>query len=82
MAFVISGAWLYLRRGQEMQSLAVVATPTAELRSGPGTNFPASANLTHGHLVILQDSRNNWNEVVVKSQGIQGWIKSESIEKI
>ena len=82
LAFVISGAWLYLRRGQEMQSLAVVATPTAELRSGPGTNFPASANLTHGHLVILQDSRNNWNEVVVKSQGIQGWIKSESIEKI
>ena len=81
-ALIICGGWLYLRRGQEMQVLAVVASPTAELRSGPGTNFPASANLTHGHLVILKDSRNNWEEVIVKSQGIQGWIKSESLEKI
>lgn len=82
IVFAISGAWLQLRHGMEAQNLAVVATPTAELRSGPGANFPASANLTHGHLLILQDSRNNWNEVVVKSQGIQGWIKSENIEKI
>lgn len=81
-ALAISGGWLYLRRGQEKLPLAVVASPTAELRSGPGTNFPASANLTHGHLVILQDSRNNWDEVIVKTQGIQGWIKSDSLEKI
>ncbi len=81
-ALAVSGGWLYARHQQEKLPLAVVASPTAELRSGPGTNFPASANLTQGHLVILQDSRNQWDEVVVKTQGIQGWIKSSSLEKI
>lgn len=75
-------AWYGLRRHMEREPLAVVAAPVAELRSGPGKNFPASANVAQGHLLILQDSRDNWREVVVKSQGITGWMESDVLEKI
>ncbi len=81
-ALAVTGAWTYLRARAEAQQLAVVAAPVAEIRSGPGTNFPASANLAQGHLVTVQDTRDAWDEVIVKSQGIQGWIKAESLEKI
>lgn len=84
-AFVIlllSTAWYGARRQTDGQTLAVVAAPTAELRSGPGDNFPANAHIAQGHLLLLQDSRNDWREVVVKSQGIQGWMKADSLESI
>lgn len=80
--FILTGGWLWLRGKEALQPLAVVAAPTAELRSGPGSNFPASANLTQGHLLLIKDTRDDWKEVIVKSQGIQGWIRSNSIEEI
>ena len=74
--------WYGLRWQAENADLAVVAAPVAELRSGPGTNFPASANIPQGHLLVLQDSRDNWLEVIVKSQGIKGWMNAADLEKI
>lgn len=76
------GAWYALRARMNRQTLAVVAAPVAELRSGPGVNFPASANVAQGHLVILQDAKDNWYEVIVKSQGIKGWAEANALEKI
>ena len=78
----LCAGWLYWRRALEQQQLAVIAVPVAELRSGPGTNFPASANLTQGHLVIIEDGKDNWNEVIVQSQGVKGWIEQSALEKI
>lgn len=74
--------WYLWRSHLEGLSLAVVATPTAELRSGPGNNFPASANVAQGHLLLIQDSKDNWDEVIVKSQAIKGWIQADDLEKI
>ena len=54
----------------------------AELRSGPGSNFPASASVAQGHLLLLQDSKDDWYDVVVKSEGLQGWIQAQALEKI
>jgi uncharacterized protein YraI len=62
--------------------LAVIASPIAEIRSGPGTNFPDSASVAQGHLVTIQDAKDSWYEVVVKSQGIKGWIEQNAVEKI
>ena len=76
------GAWYMGRAKLDAEPLAVVAAPVAELRSGPGKNFPASANVAQGHLVLLQDSRDNWQEVIIKSQGVTGWIESNFLEKI
>lgn len=74
--------WYGWRSRIEHQALAVVAAPTAELRSGPGDNFPASANVAQGHLLIVQDSKDNWDEVIVKSQAIKGWMQANDLEKI
>ena len=79
---VLAGGWYALRYQADHAVLAVVASPVAELRSGPGTNFPASANIAQGHLVTLQDSRDDWQQVIVKSQGIEGWMNAADLEKI
>ena len=83
-AFVraLCAGWLYWRHTLQQTPLAVVAVPVAEIRSGPGTNFPASANLTQGHLVIIEDGKDNWQEVIVQSQGVKGWIEQSALEKI
>ena len=53
---IVIAAWYGLRYQVDNMPLAVVASPVAELRSGPGANFPASANISQGHLLLLQDS--------------------------
>ena len=82
IALALVATWYILRQQGDATHLAVVAPPVAELRSGPGTNFPASANISQGHLLLLQDSRDNWQEVVVKSQGIKGWMNAADLENI
>lgn len=74
--------WYAWRHYLEETPLAVVASPVAELRSGPGESFPASANIAQGHLLLLQDTKDQWQQVVVKAQGIKGWMKKDSLEKI
>ena len=74
--------WWYTRSRWENRTLAVVASPVAEIRSGPGTNFPASANVSQGHLLTIQDSKDTWYEVVVQSQGLKGWVEKNAVEKI
>ena len=74
--------WYVWRSKIEQAPLAVVAAPVAELRSGPGKNFPASANVAQGHLLLIQDTKDNWYDVVVKDQGLQGWIEADTLEKI
>lgn len=78
----ISLAWFYCRHSLETRTLAVVASPTAEIRSGPGVNFPASANMTQGHLVVIQDEKDSWYQVVIPAQGLKGWVEKGTVEKI
>lgn len=79
---LFTAGWWYTRYQWENRALAVVASPVAEIRSGPGTNFPASASITQGHLVTIEDSKDNWYEVIVKSQSLKGWVEKDSIERI
>ena len=79
---VLCAGWLYARRQAQAPMLAVIAAPVAEVRSGPGSNFPASANVAQGHLVTILDSKDTWDEVVVSSQGLKGWIEQSAVEKI
>ena len=71
-----------MRHSWETQPLAVVAAPVAEVRSGPGTNFPVSASVPQGHLVVVQDSKDNWQQVIIRSQGLKGWVESSTLERI
>lgn len=80
--FVLCAAWFYMRHSWEIQPLAVVAAPVVEVRSGPGQNFPASASVQQGHLVELVDHKDNWQQVIVKSQGLKGWVENAALERI
>ena len=79
---IICAGWWYARVQQDSENRAVIAVPVAEIRSGPGTNFPASANISQGHLVTVVDGKDAWYEVVVSSQGIKGWVEKNAVEKI
>lgn len=79
---LVSNVWLYSRAKLEQQATAVIAAPVAEIRSGPGTNFPASASVAQGHLVTILDEKDAWYEVAVTSQGLKGWMEKNTVEKI
>lgn len=80
--FALSASWLYARYKIESRSLAVVAVPVAEIRSGPGTNFPANASVAQGHLLTVLDKKDHWYEVVVNAQSLKGWVENDALEKI
>lgn len=82
LLLALTAGWFYLRHKTETEPLAVVAAPVAEIRSGPGTNFPANASVAQGHLLTVQDEKDSWYEVIVKSQGIKGWVNKNAIEQI
>ena len=79
---LLVGSWFYIRHTIEKQHLAVIASPVAEIRSGPGTNFPASASVAQGHLITVEDEKDTWYEVIVKSQGLKGWVEKSAVEPI
>ena len=80
--FALTAGWFYLRYSWENEPLAVVASPVVELRSGPGKNFPASAAVQQGHLVRVLDTKDHWQEVIVRSEGLKGWIEQNALERI
>ena len=79
---LLCAGWFYLRHTLQVEHLAVIAAPVAEIRSGPGTNFPASASLDQGHLITVEDAKDEWYEVIVKSQGLKGWVEKSAVEQI
>lgn len=82
VTFLLCGGWLWWRYTLETEPLAVVAAPSAEIRSGPDTNFPASASAAQGHLLLVVDEKDAWYEVIVKSQGLKGWVEKNAVERI
>ena len=82
ICLLVCATWLYARYQWENKPLAVVASPSAEIRSGPGTNFPANATAAQGHLLTILDKKDRWYEVILDSQSIKGWVESNAIEKI
>ena len=79
---LVCGAWFYMLHTWQVQPLAVVAAPAAELRSGPGLNFPPSASIAQGHLVKVLDKKDNWQQVIIRSQGLKGWVEADTLEHI
>ncbi len=82
IVLAVMAGWFYVRYTWENEPLAVVASPVVELRSGPGKNFPASAAVQQGHLVRLLDTKDNWQEVIIRSEGLKGWMEKTALERI
>lgn len=80
--FVLSGVWFAARYPSDTQRVSVVTVPRAELRSGPGDNFPVSVTVPRAHLLLIEDGKGEWDKVSIKDTNSSGWVLSKSIEEI
>ncbi len=84
MAFLIMGAWLAGRIYELEKPIGIIiAAPTAEVRSGPNTSYPASFTVPEGrHVLILKDQEpiDGWLEIGVPQEGLKGWVPSPALE--
>ncbi len=74
--------WYTARLTGDSSPLAVVVVSRAEVRSGPGENFPVSLSVPRAHLVTLSDSKGIWAEIEIPSEQAKGWVLKKSIEEI
>ena len=72
----------FLRAKQDLQDLAVVTAPRAELRSGPSENFPVALNVPRAQLLKVHDKKGDWIEVSVGAENALTWVQSKYIEVI
>ncbi len=76
--FVTFGAW-YFVSARALKDTAVTVAASAELRSGPGVNFPTSATAAEGYSLHILDKKDNWVNVKVKDGAEEGWVDENSI---
>ena len=74
--------WYAARLQGDSSPLAVVVVSRAEVRSGPGENFPVSLSVPRAHLVTLSDSKGVWAEIEIPSEQAKGWVLKKSIQEI
>ncbi|HAM35629.1 MAG TPA: hypothetical protein DEB40_03600 [Elusimicrobia bacterium] len=79
--FVSAGWWLTLR-GLTPPRRGVIATSSAEIRSGPGDNFNVSFTAPEGRRVQIISENGEWAEIGVIKEGVKGWIPTASLEEI
>ena len=80
--FVFLGFWLLARYPSSAERIAVVTVPRAELRSGPGDNFPVGVTVPRARVLSIEDNKGEWSKVVVKGGDSSGWVLDNSIEEI
>ncbi|MEW6555792.1 MAG: tetratricopeptide repeat protein [Elusimicrobiota bacterium] len=76
---------LYLIKYRQQARQEAVVINTAEVRSGPDTNFKVNFTVPEGKKVILLGTSGEggeWLEIGVKSLGVRGWVEKKYIEII
>lgn len=82
VAIILVGAWYLCRRPFDNKKLAVVNKIQAEVRSGPGENFPVNLSIPRNHIVQVKDKKDNWTQILIPSENTQGWVLKEDLEEI
>jgi tetratricopeptide (TPR) repeat protein len=84
LLLVVSLLWLAARSSSPLRDAAVItAEGSVPLMSGPGDTFKTYAALPEARLVkILDESDDLYYEVGIPREGIKGWVKKTSAEKI
>ena len=72
----------FIRAKKDLQELAVVTAPRAELRSGPSENFPVALNVPRAQLLQIHDKKGDWLEVSIGDESALNWVQSRYIEII
>ena len=83
LCFTLFVTGFYLMRAKkELQDLAVVIAPRAELRSGPSENFPVALNVPRAQLLEIHDRKGDWVEVSLGNDNNFTWVQQKYIEVI
>jgi tetratricopeptide (TPR) repeat protein len=84
LVFFGSLLWLGARASSPFSEAAVItAEGTTPLMSGPGETFKTYATLPEARLVkVLDDADDIYYEIGIPAEGIKGWVKKTSAEKI
>ncbi len=82
VCIILVGAWYFFRRPIDTKHLAVVKKIQAEVRSGPGENFPVNLSVPRNHIVQVKDKKDNWIQILIPSEKAQGWVLKDSLEEI
>lgn len=77
-----AGGWWGLLASTDIQAPAVILSGDAEVRSGPGLNFPVSFKAPEGRRVSVLDEKEGWLEIGVLKEGLRGWLPSDQVERI
>lgn len=80
--WAFAGGWWALLALTDVQNPGVVLTLDAEVRSGPGLNFPVNFKSPEGRRVSVLDEKEGWVEIGVLKEGLKGWISAEQVERI
>ena len=81
-AIIVVAVWYCCRLPFDNKELAVVNKAQAEVRSGPGENFPVNLSVPRNHIVQVKDTKDNWVQVLIPSEQAQGWVLKNSLEEI
>lgn len=75
--------WWGARGALAMSSPAVVILMNAEVRSGPGGNFPVGFKVPEGRRVSrIGERKGKWVQIGVPTEGLKGWIDADALEAI
>ena len=80
--WLFAGGWWLARRSLEPEERGVIIRSTAEIRSGPGTNFNVSLTAPEGRRISILAEQGEWLEIGLLKEGAKGWVPAESVEKI
>ncbi|MBI5631140.1 MAG: tetratricopeptide repeat protein [Elusimicrobia bacterium] len=80
--WVFFAAWWLIRGGLRPPRLAVVISPTAQIRSGPGESSTVSFTAPEGRRVQILSENGAWLEVGDLKEGSKGWMKVEDVDLV
>lgn len=81
LTLLFTGFYL-IRAKKDLQDLAVVIVPRAELRSGPSENFPVALSVPKAQILEIHDKKDDWVEVSLGNENNFNWVQQKYIEFI
>jgi tetratricopeptide (TPR) repeat protein len=76
------GIWALGRWTLEPSNVGVIVKAAAELRSGPGENFPVGFTAPEGRRVQILSEAGQWLEVGTLKEGAKGWALADDVVRI
>jgi tetratricopeptide (TPR) repeat protein len=82
LAWLCLAGWWGLLAASTPKDLAVTVAPRTELRNGPGDGYSVGFTAPEGRRVSILGEKEDWLEIGVLKEGVKGWVKKGSIEKV